>query len=92
MTEAQRALERHAQTILVLILVALLLWVGGTTQQTAVKVAAMSVQVASLKQRVDLSPNEFQRIERRLDGIEGTLNTISTEHLEFRRRMQEEKQ
>jgi hypothetical protein len=45
--------ERHAQTALVLLLVALLLWVGNTTQQTAVTVAEMRVEMAYLKVKVD---------------------------------------
>lgn len=46
------ALERHAQTVLVLLLVALLLWVGNTTQNTAVAVAEMRVELAFLKATV----------------------------------------
>ena len=48
-----RAFERHAQTALVLLLVALLLWVGNTTQTTAVTVAEMRVELAYLKAKVD---------------------------------------
>jgi len=47
------AFERHAQTALVLLLVALLLWVGNTTQQTAVAVARMEVELAYLKTSVE---------------------------------------
>ena len=90
MTEQQRAIERHAQTVLVLVLVAILLWVGSTTQKTAVQVASMAVQIDHLRERVNRPPAQFQRIEQRLDDIERQLQGISNEHLEFRRRMNEE--
>lgn len=50
-------LERHTQTALVLLLVALLLWVGGTTQNTAVSVAEMRVEIAYLRRQIE-RPNE----------------------------------
>jgi len=42
--------ERHAQTALVLLLVALLVWVGKTTQETAVAIAALKVEMEFLRQ------------------------------------------
>ena len=50
---APNVFERHAQTALVLVVVALLLWVGKTTQDTAITVAAMRVEVAYLKATVE---------------------------------------
>lgn len=47
------AFERHAQTALVLLLVALLLWVGSTTQETSVSVAELRVEIAYLKVSVE---------------------------------------
>lgn len=41
--------ERHAQTALVLLLVALLVWVGKTTQTTAVAIAKMEVEIKFLR-------------------------------------------
>lgn len=41
--------ERHTQTVVVLVLAALLLWVGNTTQETSVSVAEMRIEVAFLK-------------------------------------------
>lgn len=87
MTEQQRAIERHAQTVLVLVLVAILLWVGSTTQKTAVQVASMTVQIENLRERVNRPPIQFDRIETRLDAIEQQLHGISNEHVEFRRRI-----
>ena len=43
------AFERHTQTALVLLLVALLVWVGGTTQKTAVAVAGLRAEVAFIR-------------------------------------------
>jgi hypothetical protein len=44
-------MERHAQSLLTLLAVALLIWVGSTTQDAAVKIAA---QVNSLQTRIAL--------------------------------------
>lgn len=55
------AFERHAQTALVLLLVALLLWVGATTQGTAIAVAEMRVEIAYLKISVE-SPHAHANI------------------------------
>jgi hypothetical protein len=43
------AMERHAQSALVLLLVALLIWVGKTTQETSVSVAELKIEIAYLK-------------------------------------------
>ena len=54
MTEViTNAFERHTQTALVLLLVALLLWVGATTQNTSVTVAEMKVEISYLKEAVE---------------------------------------
>ena len=45
--------ERHAQTALVLLLVALLLWVGSTTQKTSVAIAELRVELGYLKVSVE---------------------------------------
>jgi hypothetical protein len=68
----QPAFERHAQTALVLLLVALLLWVGNTTQLTSVSVAEMKVELAFLKgqlQKPHVHP-ELQDILTRIDRCE----------------------
>lgn len=44
-----RVMERHAQSILVVIVVALLVWVGQTTQATAVKVATLEARIGALQ-------------------------------------------
>lgn len=66
-------LERHAQTVIVLILVALLLWVGSTTQQTAINVAKLSVDVTYLQSAIKEPDGKFDEIEVRLDRIEQQL-------------------
>lgn len=70
------ALERHAQTVLVLILVALLLWVGQTTQQTSIAVARLQVEVAFLRQELTRPNAAHAEYERRL----GQLEAKSHEH------------
>jgi len=47
------AFERHAQTALVLLLVALLIWVGSTTQDTAVEIAKLRVELGYIKVSIE---------------------------------------
>ena len=49
MTSTSNSFERHAQTALVLVLVALLIWVGGTTQKTSVAMAELKAEVGFLR-------------------------------------------
>lgn len=76
-----QALERHTQTVLVLVLVALLLWVGGTTQQTAIKVATMTEQINQLRTQIREPDHKFKEIEKRLDAIEKTLGQIQRDQI-----------
>ncbi len=78
MTEGQRvrSIERHTQTILVLVLVALLLWVGGTVQSTSVEVAAMGVEIRHLQAQIEKPNAKFFEIEKRLDAIERQLGAL----------------
>jgi tRNA(Phe) wybutosine-synthesizing methylase Tyw3 len=74
--ENGQRLERHAQTVIVLIVVALLLWVGATTQQTAITVAKLSVDVAYLQSAIQRPDEKFKEIESRLDRIEKQLTKL----------------
>lgn len=49
-------MERHAQSILTLIVVALLIWVGTTTLDVSVKIARLEVQVNAMQTQMD-QPN-----------------------------------
>ena len=72
------AFERHAQTGLVLLLVALLVWVGNTTQTTSVSVAEMKVELAFLKgqlQKPHVHP-EIAEIMRKIDTCENRVNKL----------------
>jgi cell division protein FtsB len=60
-TQDPRAMERHAQTIMTLIVVALLVWVGTTTQEASVKIATLEVQVTALNKRLD-RPDAVQEL------------------------------
>jgi septal ring factor EnvC (AmiA/AmiB activator) len=64
------ALERHTQTVLVFVLVAILLWVGATVQETSLEVASMRIEIRYLQERVTRPDNKFAEIEKRLDSIE----------------------
>jgi uncharacterized protein YoxC len=75
--EMSRAFERHAQTALVLLVVALLAWVGKTTQETAVTVAKLNVHVETLQRQTAPTNQKFREIEKRLDSIENKLQSIS---------------
>lgn len=73
-------LERHFQTVVSGIALAILLWVGVTTQSTAVEMAKMSVEVAYLRTQINANTQalkvpdgKFSRIEERLDSIESAL-------------------
>ena len=70
--------ERHAQTALVLVLVALLLWVGNTTQNTAVAVAEMRVEVAYLKALSELPPPQFLELSKRMDDQRNRIDYLES--------------
>jgi peptidoglycan hydrolase CwlO-like protein len=80
--EMSRAFERHAQTALVLLVVALLVWVGKTTQETAVTIAKLHVHVETLQRQTGPTNQKFSDIEKRLDSIERQLQTISNKQQE----------
>ena len=65
--------ERHAITILTLVIVALILWVGNSVQQAEVKLAAIEVELGYIKANTTSDSNKFHEIEKRLDGIERQL-------------------
>lgn len=71
--------ERHAQTALVLVLVALLLWVGSTTQSTAVHVAEMRVEIAFLKAAASRPQPAYLELSKRLDDQAQRLNIVEVE-------------
>jgi len=62
------AFERHAQTVLVMLLVALLVWVGNTTQNTSLTVARMSVELTYLKRYVESPKAEYVELSKRVDS------------------------
>ena len=69
--EQARGFERHAQTVIVLILTALLLWVGNTTQEMAVALAKLEVEVKYLRETPHpIEGNQLVQIEVRLQAIE----------------------
>lgn len=68
--------ERHAQTALVLLLVALLLWVGSTTQNTAVIVAEMRVEVAYLKASASLPSEQLSEMSKRIDTCQKQVDKL----------------
>lgn len=67
--------ERHLQTLIVIIIVGLLGWVGTTVQSTEVAVAKLTVELEFLKEEMRVPITKFENFERRLDRIEQSLNT-----------------
>jgi hypothetical protein len=72
--------ERHLQTIISGIALAILLWVGVTTQNTSVELAKLGVEMQYLRTQINantqalkLPDGKFDLIERRLDNIEQQL-------------------
>lgn len=73
MPEDRRSLnsfERHAQTGLTLVLVALLVWVGSTTQTTQIKLAELAVEVNNLKDAVRTPDSRVNDLTHRIETIE----------------------
>ena len=73
MTEDRRSLnsfERHAQTGLTLVLVALLVWVGSTTQTTQIKLAELAVEVKNLKDVFRTPNSRMNDLTSRIELIE----------------------
>ena len=71
---AHKTLERHLQTLIVIIIVGLLGWVGTTVQETQVAVAKLTVELQFVKNELRKPDQKFQRIEERLDSIERALD------------------
>ena len=67
------SIERHLQTLIVVIIVGLLGWVGTTVQETQVAVAKLTVELEFLKKEIQAPTRKFETIETRLDSIERKL-------------------
>ena len=72
--ENPAGMERHAITVLTLVIVALILWVGNGVQQTQVKLAAIEVELEYIKRSTMTDNGKFAEIERRLDAIERAIS------------------
>lgn len=64
------AFERHAQTGLTVVLVALLVWVGSTTQTTQIKLAELAIEVKNLKDVVRTPNARVDDLTDRMELIE----------------------
>jgi hypothetical protein len=75
MTEQTKVgLERHAVTVLTMVIVALILWVGSEVQRTQVKLAAIQVELKYIKENTNVDNSKFKEIEERLDAIERAIH------------------
>jgi len=70
---AGTSFERHAQTALTLLVVALLCWVALTTQQLDVKVEVMASQFENFKEQTQGPNARVDDLVRRVEIIEKTV-------------------
>lgn len=68
------SIERHLQTLIVIIIVGLLGWVGTTVQETQVAVAKLTVEMEFLKIEVARPSSQIFNLEHRLDALESEVN------------------
>lgn len=73
MTTDKINVERHLQTIIVVIIVGLLGWVGSTVQETQVQLAGVQVELQNIKENLLVDRSKFNSIEKRLDDLERKL-------------------
>ena len=64
------AFERHSQTGLTLLGVALLVWVGSTTQSTQIKLAELAVEVNNMKDIVRAPQANLDNLTARVKALE----------------------
>jgi hypothetical protein len=72
--EQRQSIERHLQTLIVVVIVGLLGWVGATVQSTEVAVARLTVEIEFLKKELHIDATSMIAIEKRLDTIEQQLS------------------
>lgn len=63
---ATTGVEKHIVTVMISIITVLLIWIGWTTQQTAVGVAKLQVQIEG----ISVNKERLDRFEERLLKIE----------------------
>ncbi len=85
MSQASSSMERHAQTALVLIVVALLSWVGLTVNRNQLELAKLTIQVENLNDAVTTPPARLDDVIRRVDTIEAVVLTNGREEPDDRR-------
>lgn len=61
-----QGIEKHIVTVMVTIITALLCWIGYTTQQTAVGVAELRVEIRGVSANTD----RIERLESRVFELE----------------------
>lgn len=82
-----RALERHAQTGLTVLVVGLLGWVGLTTQETQIKIAQITTELAQIKAHIEEPRLRVEDVVRRVERLED----LTIEKLEKEARANERK-
>ncbi len=70
---ANTAFERHTQTALVILVVALLSWVGLTVNANQVQLAKLTVTVENLHDQISTPSARVNDLTRRIEIIEETV-------------------
>lgn len=71
--------ERHAQTVLVSLVVLLLAWTANTVNSNQMAIVQLLVKVESLEEAVHEPDGKFDEIENRLDAIEKAIGELSND-------------
>ena len=69
-------MERHVISILTIVIVALIMWVGNSVQQAQITLGQMEVELGYIKNSLTSDRDKFQNIENRLDSIERELRAL----------------
>lgn len=69
-----RALERHVQTALVVLIVALLTWMASTIHENSLQLAAVAARLESIRE----TDKELYDVEKRLARVEAELAALRT--------------
>ena len=72
-------MERHAVSILTVVIVALIVWVGNSVQTAQVMLAQIEIELSYIKVSLNHDRNKFEKIESRLDSIERELRGLKSE-------------
>ena len=80
--DKQKGFERHAQTVAIAIVIALIMWVGSAVQTTGTEVAVLKVQIKALEAKIDgaianrFTADDGKRLEVRINTVGSDLRLL----------------